>query len=239
MIARCWIIFTILFIPESLISQTKQEAESAVKGKYLSINVFSLAEPHMAFGPSAGIRFTDRSEFFTEAAFVTRSPIRYSFNSNIQQLRGARFIIQYRYHFLQRWRPLIKLNSASKHHRSLYHPFMAAEFRFKPLSFNTQATFINYSTNDTLENYSFNANTITLGGALIFGHTINLSIDGRWKFEITAGVGAKKRIIRNTTVPSGYKLPYVERIAFQVPRLYEELGTVQLPVAFRLRYLLD
>ncbi len=238
MSGRYYLICFVFFNPVLSASQIISK-ETTVKEKYISFNIPALAEPHLAVGPSAGMRITNRSEFFAEASFITRSPIRYSFNAGIRQLYGARVIMQYRYHFLQRWKPLVKINSVSKRNRSLHHPFVAAEFRLKPLSFHTRGTFINYSTNDTLDNYPFKANTITYGGALIFGHTMNLSADEIWKLEFTAGLGAKQRIIQKTTVPSGYKQPYLERIPYQIPLLYEELGTVLLPIAFRLRYILE
>lgn len=238
MFEKFCIICFIISYPELLTAQTKK-GETTVKEKYISFNIPALAEPHLAIGPSAGIRVTDRSELFTEAAFVTLSPFNYVFNADIDKLRGARLILQYRYHFLQQWRPLFNIKSASKQHRSIRQPFVAAEFRLKPLSFNTQSTLVNYNTNDTLHNYPFRANTITLGGALIFGNTFNLSSDGKWKLEFSAGLGAKHRLIRKNTLPAGYQLPFVERIAFQLPRLYEETGTAIFPVAVRLRYLRD
>jgi hypothetical protein len=207
--------------------------------KYISLNLFSVAEPQFAFGPSFGIRFTERSEIFAEAAYVAKTPFYKNDWEDYSYLRGARVILQYRYHFLQQWRPLFNFGLRNRRIRSRHQPFMGVEFRVKPIFFSTSASFVNQSTNDTLYNYVFKANAFTYGGALIFGNTFNLSRDEKWKLEFTLGIGAKQRVINKTTIPEGYKRPQLERAPFQRPPLYEELGTILIPCAIRLRLVLD
>lgn len=208
------------------------------KERFISVNVLSLAEPQLAFGPSLGYRFTDRSEFFLEAAYITRSPF-YKWE-DIDRLQGLRTIVQYRYHFLQQWRPLINTGGRRRLLRSMHQPFIGLEFRAKPFSFSTKRDFVNPATADTLDNYSFRANAFVYGGALVFGSTFDLSSDGRWKFECSFGIGAKERLVKYKTVPEGYQRPqYEKRIAFQLPSLDEEIGTAYFPFAIRLRYVLD
>jgi hypothetical protein len=207
------------------------------KEKYFSVNFFSIAEPQFAFGPSFGNRFSERSEYFLELAYVAKTPF-YDWHS-FEKLRGARMILQYRYHFLQQWRPLINLGSGYRKRREKHQPFMGVEFRLKPISFTTTGNFINKTVNDTLYGYSFSANALTYGGALIFGETFNLSVNEKWKLELTVGIGAKQRNVKLKTVPAGYKVLPIERVAFQTPLLQEESGGVLIPLAIRLRYVLD
>jgi hypothetical protein len=209
------------------------------KEKYISINPFSVAEPQFALGPSFGCRFTERSEYFVELAYVGKTPFYKNDWVDFKRLSGARMIVQYRYHFLQQWKPLINLGLNNRRRREEHQPFIGVEFRMKPISFATKGDFINTATSDTLLGYSFSANALTYGGALIFGNTFNLSRDEKWKLEFTAGIGAKQRNVKLKTVPPGYKVLPLQRVAFQAPRLYEETGTVLIPLALRLRYVLD
>jgi hypothetical protein len=207
------------------------------KEKYFSINFFSVAEPQFAIGPSFGNRFTERSEYFLELAYVAKTPF-YDWRS-FERLRGARMILQYRYHFLQQWRPLINFGNGIRRMREKHQPFIGVELRLKPISFTTTGNFINTTVNDTLYGYSFSANAFTYGGALIFGETFNLSANEKWKLELTMGIGAKQRNVKLKTVPAGYKVLPVERVAFQSPLLQEEAGGALIPFAVRLRYILD
>lgn len=207
------------------------------KEKYISVNFFSIAEPQFAFGPSFGNRFTERSEYFIELSYVTKTPF-YDWK-DFERLRGARIIAQYRYHFLQQWRPLINFGAANRRRRERHQPFMGIEFRVKPISFITSGNFINTASNDTLVNYSFSANAFTYGGTLIFGKTFTISADEKWKLELTMGIGAKQRDVKLKTVPAGYKVLSIERIAFQTPPLQEAAGGVLIPLALRIRYTFD
>lgn len=208
------------------------------KEKYFSLNLFSAAEPRFALGPSFGIRFTERSEFFTEAAYITRSP--FYDNARFEKLNGTRIILQYRYHFLQQWRPLFSFLAFRRNLRARHQPFIGIEWRMKPFFFSSTGTFINATTSDTLRSYAFRARSFTYGAALIFGETLNLSSDEKWKLEITAGIGGKQRSVTLKTVPSGYLpyyLPAPEWVSIPPPQI--ETGGVIFPFAIRLRYVID
>jgi hypothetical protein len=75
---------------------------------------------------------------------------------------------------------------------------------------------------------------------LIFGETLNLSADEKWKLEITAGIGAKQRVVNHISVPAGYK-PYLIPVRewFSIPSPQYETGTVIFPFAIRLQYVID
>jgi hypothetical protein len=235
----------LLFLLMASISSSSQSGKSKIgsgyddKEKYISINPFSIAEPQFAIGPSFGSRFTERSEYFLEMAYVGKTPFYKNYTRDFERLSGARLIVQYRYHFLQQWKPLINFGFNNRRRREEQQPFIGIEFRMKPISFAADGNFINAATNDTLSGYSFSANAFTYGGALIFGNTFNLSRNEKWKLEFTAGIGAKQRNVKLKTVPPGYKVLPLERVAFRSPRLYEETGTVLIPLAIRLRYVLD
>lgn len=219
-------------------SEKKKTSRSQDLEKYISMNFFAAAEPQFALGPSFGIRYTERSEFFAEAAYVTRTP--FYDNNKLTRLNGARFIIQYRYHFLQQWRPLFPFLGDRRNLRARQQPFIGLEWRMKPLSFSSKGTFINSTTADTLSGYSFRANSFTYGGALIFGETLNLSADEKWKLEITAGIGAKNRLVKLKSVPPGYSVydpPPAEW--FRIPAPETEAGGILFPFAIRLRYVID
>jgi hypothetical protein len=83
------------------------------------------------------------------------------------------------------------------------------------------------------------ANGLIYGGALIFGRTLNLSADEQWKLEVTMGIGARQRTAKLKTVPAGYEVLSVERLAFQSPPLHQGVDGALIPLAFRLRYVID
>lgn len=204
---------------------------------YVSLNPFSIAEPQFAFGPSAGIRYSERSEVFAEAAWVTRSPF-YEDNDYLR-LRGARFLFQYRYHFLQEWRPLFPFGSMRRKIRERHQPFVAIEGRLKPLSFESYGEFINSNTGDTLRHYRFAANSFTIAWSLLFGHSFNLSADERWKLEFTAGFGVRQRYVNLKTVPKGYEAYTNPRKPWiLIPAPEDAYSGPQFPVCFRLRRVL-
>jgi hypothetical protein len=225
------------FVSFSQSKQSKIGKGYDEKEKYFSVNFFSIAEPQFAFGPSFGNRFSERSEYFLELAYVAKTPF-YDWHS-FEKLRGVRMILQYRYHFLQQWRPLINFGNGFRRMREKHQPFIGVEFRLKPISFTTTGNFINTTVNDTLYGYPFSANAFTCGGALIFGQTFNLSANEKWKLELTMGIGAKQRNVKLKTVPAGYKVLPRERVAFQTPLLQEETGGPLIPFAVRLRHILD
>jgi hypothetical protein len=207
--------------------------------KYFSFSPFSVGEPQLALGLSFGNRFSERSEYFIETAYIGKTPF-YDWRET-KWLHGTRMLLQYRYHFLQQWRPLIKFVSSAgnRERRRRTQPFIGLEFRYKPFSFSSEGTFINAALNDTLSAFPFKANAITIGGALIFGSTFNLSANERWKLELTAGFGAKQRIVNLKTVPSGYKAyRFSSHDGPIFPLLYEDAGLPIFPCAIRLRYII-
>lgn len=236
-------LFIFLVLPVFTFAQLKNnEPGLSFRGKetYLSFNLLSVTEPQLALGPSFGIRFTERSETFAEVAYIGKSPFYRNDWKDFSYLHGARFILQYRYHFLQQWRPLINFGGAShrKKVNERQQPFIGIEFRYKPYRFSSKDNFINEATHDTLFNVPFTAQTNVLGGALIFGRTFNLSSDNRWKLELTAGIGGKQRLVKFKIPASGYKLyrDFIPKDGPIIPKLQEETGTVYFPFAMRLRY---
>ncbi len=83
--------------------------------KYLSFNSLGLLEPQIAIGFGAGTRLSARSEFFTELAYLGRNPM-YKYDE-LTFYHGVRLLAQYRYHFLQQWRPLINLGRITEYQR--------------------------------------------------------------------------------------------------------------------------
>ncbi len=206
--------------------------------KYISFNPFGLAEPHLAIGAGFGNRFTDRSEYFAELCYVLKHPF---YDNNLQnQLHGFRFIGQYRYHFLQRWRPIINLGSAIRIRNASRNPFIGLEFRIKPFNFSANRTFVNNNSVDTLADFLYKANAVSIGGALIFGETYNISSNGKWKLEFSVGIGGKIKFVKYKNIPAGYKPILLDRhFGLATPGIDEPIGTPNFPCALRVRYMID
>jgi hypothetical protein len=219
-------------------SQKSSKKEVFIPEKYISFNPLSPAEPVFAMGPSFGNRFSPRSEYFTELAYVAKSP--YYDYYDLGSLHGGRLIVQYRYHFLQRWQPLLKMIGMVNQERAARRNFFAGlEFRYKPYRFSSSRAFINEITHDTLQHFAYRAGAVSIGGAILFGGTLNLSKKRNWKLEITSGLGAKQKIIRYKNVPAGYI--YLRSFAKDgpiIPAFDDEAGSPYIPFAFRLRYVI-
>jgi hypothetical protein len=239
------IVFLLLFLPGPATAQklmTKEAGSFNEPEKYISINFFSAAEPQFALGPSFGIRFTERSEVFAEAAYAGKTPFYKNDWKDVDRLNGARLILQYRYHFLQRWKPLFNFGQSGRRRRQSQQPFMGIEFRIKPASFSKKGSFVNNALNDTINNYPYKARFVSIGSALIMGHTWDISSNGKWKLEVAAGIGAKHRFVKYKNLPAGYKRPVYEfdgGPAFRIPDIDEETGAVYFPCAIRLRFVLN
>lgn len=202
------------------------------KQTYISLNLLSAAEPQVPLGLSAGARLTERTEIFTEASYITRSPI-WDLKEP-HRLSGARFLLQYRYHFLQRWKPLLGIRSAR---RSRYEPFAGIEGRWKPVSFQYTSDLVHISNPDTLRSFPVRGRANTFGLALIMGQTFQLSSNGNWQLELTAGVGGKERKVRLKNVPQGYQsITALNREWLYIPPIEASVSSVTFPLALRLRY---
>lgn len=239
---RPWIFAVYLFIGTGLHAQSGIKKTVApnpdFREKYFSINPFSPAEPIFAIGPAFGLRTTLRSEYFTELAYISKSPF-YDYD-NLISLKGARLLLQYRYHFLQRWKPILNYGSWQQQLAGKVNFFGGLEFRYKPFNFSSRRTYINETTHDTLHNYVFNAKAVSIGVGIVFGGTINISRNNKWKLEFTCGIGAKQKLIRFINIPEGYtyEIP-IAKDGHLIPRLEEEAGTAFIPSAIRLRYVIN
>ncbi|MGZ3940342.1 MAG: hypothetical protein ACXVBK_16335 [Flavisolibacter sp.] len=197
--------------------------------KYLSLNPFGLAEGNMAIGAGFGNRLTSRSEYFSELSYLSKSAL-YDY---VHSLQGFRLIGQYRFHFL--------VHEAShpgeERKRDNTQFFVGLEFRLKQYNFSNNASFIRVSTHDTLSNYEYDAKATCLAGAIIFGTCFDLSANGKWQFEFTAGIGGKSKIVHFKNLPQGFELFVIPpREWGYVPPIAESKNTVYMPSAIRIRY---
>ena len=202
------------------------------KETYLSFNPFGLIEPQMAAGLGFGSRFSLRSEYFGELSYLSKNPI---YHASIHSFKGIRFIAQYRYHFLQRWK---NLGFRSKEKIARLNPFVGFEFRLKRFEFSDKADFVNNSVNDTLWNFLYAARATSLGGAIVFGHSYEMSKNGKWKIELTAGIGVKQKEVKFVSPPSGYEVMDLRKFVL-APDSYESVSTPYFPFTIRLRYLIN
>ena len=234
--------FIFCFINLSGTAQAKKSQkisnDAILIGKYLCFNPFGLLESQMAIGAGAGSRFSERSEVFAELSYLGNHPF-YKYTT-LNFYHGARLLAQYRYHFLQRWKPLINLGRFTKAQREAARKrqdFIGLEFRFKPARFSAYGTFINTAIPDTLNKFNYIANLQSIGGAIIFGSTYKLSANGNLMLEITAGIGARQKFVQYKNVPEGYKvsLPPPREWNF-IPEINDPVGVPYLPCTIRLRY---
>ena len=188
--------------------------------KYFSFNPLGLGEPQMAIGAGFGCRFSERSEYFTELSYLFKTPF-YSYQAN--SLNGFRFLGQYRYHF--------RINT---------NRFIGAEFRLKMYDFTGTNTFVNNTSHDTLKSVSYNANAISLGGAIVFGNTYTLSKNRKWKIEITAGIGAKQKLVSFKGALKDYEVIIKRKLdGIAPPYIFEAVGMPYIPCTIRLKYLIN
>jgi hypothetical protein len=153
-------------------------------------------------------------------------------------LHGMRFIAQYRYHFLQQWKPLLRVGIAKQERSSRIHPFIAVEFRIKPFSFSAKNTFVKSNPADTLRDFVYEANALSIGGAIVFGSTYNISANGRWKIELTAGIGAKQKFVHYRNLEEGYEHLNIKKIDIGAPQPDDAVGTPYFPFCMRIKYVI-
>jgi hypothetical protein len=114
--------------------------------------------------------------------------------------------------------------------------FFAAEVRFKGFQYRDRDHFINADTHDTLMDYSNFSRHWFVGGGLQLGWRTNLSRNGRFQLELTAGLGLRTGRDIHYDAPAGYKfLPY-HKIDVPPLGLGTEGNPVYLPGSMRVLY---
>ena len=203
--------------------------------KYFSFNPFGLAEPQMATGLGFGNHFTERSEYFTELSYISKTPF---YATLPHDLNGYRLLLQYRYHFFEGFPGLNMLFKRLQ--RNDGNSFIAIEFRIKGYNFTSTNTFTKENPADTLQQYAYRAGAVSVGGAIVFGKSYNLSNDGNWKFEITAGIGGKQKFVKYKNVPAGYQSIIVNGgFGLKPPSIQEPVGMPYFPCTLRLKYIIN
>jgi hypothetical protein len=217
-------------------TKMKTERNGFEKKSYLSFNPFGLAELQMAIGIGFSKHYSPRSEHFTEFSYITKTPF---YNPDWKELNGIRFLLQYRYHFVDNKKRRADNKSYSRQIRKAHTPFLGLEFRIKTYNFSSGDNFVNKSTNDTLSNFIYRANAISFGGAVLFGYSFNIGLNGRWSIELTAGIGAKNKSVTYKNLPGGYNIiNYSLQGGFGLkpPAINEPVGMPYFPCTMRIRY---
>ncbi len=234
---KSWLVFLMCLTALSLKAQTAKNhfKRFTSRQQYLSINTNGLIEPHMAIGMGMGNRFTERSAYFTELSYLSKTP--FFKLDGFQSLHGFRFLAQYRYHLLQRWKPLLDLGIISAENKAKHSPFVGLEFRWKYYRFSAANNFVNSNTQDTLTKYPYLADAHSVGGAIVFGYTFKLSRNNRWQLEFTCGMGAKQKFVKIKNLPADYEM-IIQRgpDALRPPNIYESVGMPYIPCTTRIRY---
>jgi hypothetical protein len=231
------IIFPFIFIIFDYTSYAQRSINKFVNSqfntseKYLTFNPLGIVEPQMAIGIGFSNKFTERSAYFVELSYIKNTVF---YNTDVEKLNGFRFLAQYRYHFLQNSKQS-KINIR----RLKVNPFVALEFRLKQYGFST-TTVVNNAIFDTISKIKINAIATSLGGAILFGTSYNISKNNKWKLEVTAGIGAKQKYVRYKNLASGYEeIRQKKRDVFGPPKIYEEVGVPYFPIVFRMKYLIN
>jgi hypothetical protein len=206
-------------------------------GKHFSFNPLGLAEPQIALGMGFGNHFSERSEYFAELSYIAKNPL---YGDIIKSLHGMRLITQYRYHFLQPWRPIATWGLGFGKSRVRQNHFIAAEFRLKTYNFSDKNTFVNRATSDTLNNFLYKANALSIGGGIAFGSIYRIGKSGNWQIEATIGIGAKQKFVHYINKPDNYSINTVKGgFGLKPPQIYEAVGMPYVPCTIRLRYLIN
>jgi hypothetical protein len=181
----------------------------------VGVNPLALAESQMSAGPAVAYRFNNRFELWSEASYIFANSY---MPRHWKNMKGERFILQPRYY----------LGGAKSF-------FIVPEFRLKSYSFDNSLNFINAATADTLHAFPFRERQLLVGGALVAGKQYPLSKKNCLYLEITAGLGAKHRLIKRKNIPGGYRF-YNIKGGFALKPAYEDdnTGTVLFPLGFRL-----
>ena len=231
----------IFLLTHSLQAQHKREKPLAINdfetGKYITFNPFAIFEPQATIGLGFGNRFSQRSEFYGELSYLTKTPF---YDYRINDLRGYKIVTQYRYHFLQQWKPIINGSRVARERRGRFQPFTGIEFRFKNFSFSSNKTIYSDLPRDTISSYNYKTTATVIGGAIIFGSTYKISRNEKWNLEVTSGIGARHRFVKNLNLPAGYKVLDQRRYyAFRLPPIDEAIGLPYFPIAVKIKYILD
>jgi Protein of unknown function (DUF3575) len=179
------IIYLLFLITSNCFSQTNKKNQFSI-----GTNPLSLVEPHTGIGFCISDKFNEKIGVWGEFTYFFNNP--YILNE-WKNFKGYRLIIQPRYY----------INSSKN-------IFIAPELRIKGFSFDSKLNYLNKTTNDTLRNFITPESQKIIGGAIIVGKDINL---GKYFFlELTAGFGARQRIISRKNLPIGYEYLEIEKV---------------------------
>ena len=197
----------------------KKSIQLPLSQKMISFNPFSLFEPQAAIGIGFDHIVTQQWGYFTELSYVFKTP----FYKNPDPITGGfRWLVQYRYY--------LKAGGGWDY-------FIAPEFRMKGYGFTGSRNFENLQTADTLANVPYKANALSVGGGLLAGTGFNLTKNGQWRGEISAGIGARHKFVRYKNLPQGYKpVVYENACGFCPPQFDKAIGMPYFPMALRIKY---
>ncbi|MBL0337064.1 MAG: hypothetical protein IPP73_17565 [Chitinophagaceae bacterium] len=204
---------------------------------YLVYSPFSWLEGQMPVGLGFARQFTERSEVYTELAWVTKSPF---YSTEPESLSGFRAIAQYRYHINSGGFPIFGFFRRQKRFiRNVSESFIGLEGRIKTYNFSAKYDFINPTAADTLHKYLYKANAFVWGGAIIFGKAFSISRNDRLQAEINIGIGGKEKTVKYKNLPAGYKpVTTIGGWGLKPPGIQESMGNPYFPCAVRIRYAL-
>lgn len=185
----------------------------------VGVNPLSVIESMPSIGPCVSYRFSQKLEAWGETSVIFGNLYAKSLGTNVS---GYRFIVQPRFY------------PGKKH---LF--FIAVEFRLKQYSYNSSGTFINHSTNATLQNFPYKASQVLPGWAFVFGKQMIMSQNHHLYLDLTVGFGSKQRNITIKNKPAGYEYNYVSPRSYVPQYGANNTESVYFPVGVRLMWRLN
>lgn len=156
------------------------------KGWSLSFNPFGLLELQTAAGLGIGYQWNEHWQLWLESSVLFEGP----FKQDQVCKGGFRESLTLKYFYGAR-----------------HNYFVAAEFRWRQLSYRDSGRFINATARDTLNNYGYTLKNVLPGGSVWMGMRIPINKSRHFWLEPSIGVGLKYRTATVQGVPAGYHYP--------------------------------
>ena len=218
-------------------STKKSVAEDFSSQKYLTFNPFAIFEPQATIGVGFANHFSETGEYYAELSYLTKTPF-YEYKS--KNLSGYKLVAQYRYHFMHQQKSRMNKTIINKERQSKYRPFIGFEIRLKSFKFSGINRFYNKTVLDTITGYDYTAKATVFGGAVVFGSTYKISKNGKLNLEATIGLGGRMKFIKYLNLPNGYAVLRQEKgFGLAPPQIDEAVGLPYLPIAIKIRYLIN
>ncbi|HMI61748.1 MAG TPA: hypothetical protein VK518_12590 [Puia sp.] len=161
-----------------------RKVEPYHKGWSLSFNPLGLLEFQTAAGLGIGYQWNERWQLWLESSVLFKGPLDPDCKGGFRESLALKYFFGTRHNF-----------------------FVAAEFRWRQVSYRDSSRFVNAAARDTLNNYGYTLKNVLPGGSVWMGMRIPINKSHRFWLEPSIGVGLKYRTATVQGVPVGYHYP--------------------------------